>query len=168
MKLQITGLACAIGLTLGLYFLGAGIFDFCYSIGPVRPQACASGGFQATQDSSFVAMGILLALVSLIVLASVVIRRGSIESSVWVVGFTRSAFVIGISSGILIFFGSGFFTGICDPFGAFGTTGTFCTSFDPYEAIGPLLTLISLVGLAYSFKEKNHQGGGTEPRAFVK
>jgi hypothetical protein len=31
-----------------------------------------------------------------------------------------------------------------------------------------LLTLISLVGLAYSFKEKNHQGGGTEPRAFVK
>ncbi len=89
------------------------------------------------------AIGILLALVSLIVLASVAIRRGSFESSVWVVWFTGSVFVVGISAGILIFYGSLF--GICDPFGPFGTTGTFCTSFDPYEAIGPLLALISLI-----------------------
>ena len=166
MKFWITGLACATGLTLGLYFLGAGIFDLCYSIGPIRPQACASGGFQATQDFSFVAIGISIALVSLIVPTSVVLRRGSFESSVWIVWFTRSVFVVGMSSGILIFLGS--FSGICDPFGPFGTTGTYCTSFDPYEAIGPLLTLISLVGLAYSFKTTNHQRNGTEPRTLVK
>jgi hypothetical protein len=149
LKLWIIGLACAIGLTLGSYFLGAGIFDLCYGIGSIRPETCASGGFQGAQDLSFVAIGISLALVSLIVSASFVKRRGGFESSVWVIWFVRSVFVVGISSGILIFFGS--FSGICDPFGPFGTTGTFCTSFDPYEAIGPLLTLISLIGLACSF-----------------
>ena len=150
MKLWIIGLACAIGLTLGLYFLGAGLFDLCYGIGPIRPEACAYGAFLAAQDFSLVAIGISLALVSLIVLASVVKRRGCLESSAWVVWFVGSVFVVGISSGILIFSGS--FSPICDPFGPFGTTGTFCpTSGDPYEAIGPLLALVSLIGLAYSF-----------------
>ena len=148
-------LAGAIGLILGLYFLGAGIFDLCHSVGPIRPSACASGPLQTEQDSSFVATGISLALVSLIVLVSVSIR-GSLRASVWVVWFVRSVFVVGISSGILIFYGS-FFSGICDPFGPFGTTGTSCTSFDPYEAIGPLLALISLVGLVYSLKTTNQQ-----------
>jgi hypothetical protein len=149
------GLACVIGLTLGLYFLGAGIYDLCYGIGPIRPEGCASGGSLEEQDSSLVAIGILLAVPSVIVLASVVKRRGSFESSVWIAWFVRSVFVVGISSGILMFFGSG--SGICDPFGPFGTTGKFCTSFDPYEAIGPLLTLISLVGLVYSFRTTSHQ-----------
>ena len=95
------------------------------------------------------AMGVLLALVSLIVPASVVARRGSLECSRWLVWFARSVFLVGMCSGILIFFGS--FSGICDPFGPFGTTGTFCSSFNPYEAIGPLLALASLIGLAYPF-----------------
>jgi hypothetical protein len=150
LKLWIIGLACVIGLTLGSYFSGAGIYDLCYDIGPIRPDGCAYGPSLEAQDSSLFAIGISLALASVIVLASVVKSRGSFESSVWVVWFVRSVFVVGISSGILIFFGSG--SGICDPFGPFGTTGKFCTSFDPYETIGPLLTLISLVGLGYSFR----------------
>jgi hypothetical protein len=158
--LWMIGLAGAIGLTLGLYFLGAGIFDLCHSIGPIRPSACASGPLQTEWDSSFVAIGISLALVSLIVLVSVAIR-GSLRASLWVVWFVRSVFVVGISSGILIFFGS--FSGICDPFGPFGTTGTLCTSFDPYEVIGPLLALISLVGIVYSLKTTNQQRDGTRP-----
>ena len=145
-----TGLACAIGLTLGLYFVGAGLFDLCYTIGPIRPGACESGPRVVEQDSSLVAIGILLALLSVITLAYAVKRRRSLGSAAGVVWFARSVFVVGISTGILIFYGSLF--GICDPFGPFGTTGTFCTSFDPYEAIGPLLALVSLVGLVSSFR----------------
>ena len=160
MKLWIIAVACAIGLSLGSYFLGAGLFDLCYTIGPIRPGACESGGLVVEQDSSLVAIGILLALLSVITLAYAVKRRRSLESTAWVLWFARSVFVVGIITGILMFFGS---TGICDPFGPFGTTGTFCTSLDAYVAIGPILTLISLVGLVYSLKTANQQRDGTKP-----
>jgi len=164
LKLWIIRLACVIGLILGLYYLAAGISDLC--IRPYSGNACA-GGPQVVSDSDFlVAIGISLALASSIVLAFVTMRGGSLRLNVWVVWYVRLVFVVGVSSGIIIFLGSG--SGICGTFGPFGTTGTFCTSFDPYEAIGPLLTLISLVGLVRSFKTTNHRTSGTEPNLVEK
>jgi len=158
LKLWIIGLACVIGLILGLYYLAAGISDLC--IGPYSGNACASGP-QVVADSDFlVAIGISFALASSIVLVFVMQREGSLGLNVWVVRYVRSVFAVGTFSGTLIFLGSG--SGICGTFGPFGTTGTFCTSFDPYEEIGPLLTLVSLVGLVYSFKTTNHRTDGKE------
>jgi len=154
----ITGLACAIGLTLGLYFLGAGLFDLCYTIGPIGPNGCASGSSQTAFDSSLVAIGILLTLLSLIAIAYSIMRRGSAKPDMWMVWFSRSVFVIGTSTGLLIIFGTGIFSAIslCDPYGPFGTVATLY-SFDPYEVIGPLLTLVSLIGLAYSVLVKTRR-----------
>ena len=145
LKLWVVGFGCAIGLTLGLYFLGAGLYDLCYGIGPFRPTACASGPLLEEQDSFLALMGVLLVLTSLTVSVSIVLRRHS-ASNKWVIWFVRSVLAVGVCSGILIFLSSS--SGICDPFGPLGTTGTFCTSFDAYEVIGPVLALISAIGLA--------------------
>ena len=156
------GLACAIGLILGLYFLGAGLFDLCYGVGSFRPQACASGPLLGAEDFSLIVIGISLALASVTVLASAVRSKGNLESGVRVVWFVRSVFAVGICCGILVFYGS--LSGICDPFGPFGTTGTFCPSFNAYEVMGPLLALVSLVGLAWSFltQRTTHIAGSSD------
>lgn len=141
-------LACAIGLTLGFYYSAAGVYDLCYGIGPFRPEGCSSGGSLGAWDSSLVGIGAVLALVSLVILVSVV--KGSSAPGPLRAPLARSVFVVGISSGILVFLGSS--SGICDPFGPFGTTGTTCASFDPYVVIGPVLALVSLIGLIGSFR----------------
>jgi hypothetical protein len=145
----VTALACAMGLTLGLYFLGAGLFDSCYTVGPIRPNACATGGSQTAYNSSLLAIGMLLALLSLVAIAYSITRRGSSKPSKWMVWFARSVFMVGIATGLLIFYGS---SGICTPYGPFGSTGTLCM-FDPYVVIGPLLALVSLIGLVYSIRK---------------
>ena len=60
----------------------------------------------------------------------------------------RSILVVGLLLGIGIWL-YGFLYGLCGTFGPLTTSP--CLAYAPYEVIGPILVLITLAGLVYSF-----------------